>query len=167
MNGTLGTKQPGAYNSGTLGAIPVTQPGAYRSGSLGRYAQPGSYNSGSLGFTEPQPVNSGILGVLPYYAAQAGLGAPLVPQNGAYNTGVLGEYFSSGVNGLGCSSCSRGMQGLGATTRYLGYSSRRSMRGLGAALGDVSLGLDMMVGIAMGIAAVYFAEQYAPGIVSG
>jgi len=156
MNGTLGSNQPGAYNSGSLGAVPVTQPGAYRSGSLGSYKQPGAYNSGSLGFHEPGPVNSGILGTLPSYAAQAG-----VPQPGAYRSGSLGEYFATnglgeyfatrgGMQGLGRTGCGCTAQnGLGTTTRFLGRPRRRSMKGLGA-LGAVSLDLDMMVGIAIG-----------------
>jgi hypothetical protein len=88
MNGIL--DQPGAFNSGTLGA--VAQPGAHRSGSLG-FVQPGAYQSGSLGMAQPGAFRSGSLGMA---------------QPGSYNSGSLG-----------CGCGPKPMSGLGSTVRML------------------------------------------------
>lgn len=157
MNGTLGVKQSGSVNSGVLGQAPaVSQPGAYRSGSLGHYKQPGSYNSGSLGFHEPGVVNSGILGE--YFSPGVNMNGVGVLAPYAAQAGPMGEYFASGVEGLGRTGCgcSTPQSGMGATVRVNGrrLHRSRSMRGFGA-LGSLSIGLDMIVGVGLGIGAVW------------
>jgi hypothetical protein len=174
MNGSLGTTQEGAINSGVLGAAEKQQ-GAYNSGVLGAVKlvkQAGSVNSGVLGFHEPGAVRSGVLGE--YFATnglgkytQSGaynsgsLGAVRVPQNGAYRSGSLGEYFAAnamqGLGRTGCGCTGKPTSGLGATVRYVNAMKKHHLRGLGGALGTVSLDLDMIVGIALGAVGVWFA----------
>lgn len=161
MNGSLGINQPGAVNSGTLGV--VAQPGAFRSGSLGRFQQPGAFNSGSLGrYRQPGAVNSGTLGrsLGEYFAAgMQGLG---FTEPGARNDGVLGEYFSAGynMNGLGASGCGcagrpSAVSGLGTTVRVIA----EPMKGLGRALGTLSLDTDTLFFTAIGAVGIYLVAK--------
>jgi hypothetical protein len=173
MNGSLGTTQAGAINSGVLGAAEKQQ-GAYHSGVLGAVKlvkQEGAYNSGVLGFHEPHAVRDGVLGE---YFATNGLGKYTqsgaynsgslghVPQPGALRSGSLGEYFAAnamqGLGRTGCGCTGKPVSGLGTTLKFLGRPKHRPLLRSVGALGDpVSLDLDMIVGFAIGAFGVWFA----------
>ena len=158
MNGTLGVKQAGAINSGTLGAVP--QPAAWRSGSLGRYQQPGSFNSGSLGAMSVPQEGAFRSGSLGEYLASAMQGLGFTEPE-ARKDGVLGEYFSAGqnMNGLGC-ACTQ-MSGVGhydpTRPRKL-FRPKHAMKGFGA-LGDFSIDTDTVFFTVIGAAAVYLVAK--------